>query len=406
MNPTRIMWTALASLALGAATNAFADRREDDGSNTPSNNALWTERESYRPVGVASMRPDVSRSNGEIEIDGTRGRSGGAALVSNWRTDWNDSFSMKFSANLAAAGTTNARQRAVAGVSFGLTDSTVVPLTAGYKTGVAVEIRDSVDGLTLQAVARKSGRVIASSARVPLAAGPHDFEVSWVANPIARTVTVTVFEGAGSVVPLVTLPGVEDAFSGRRGGVRSALLGYSTGNYGFTASFSGVSHSGDDYDDDGSDDDDDDWCDDDDHADDHGGSGGDGSFATAAEFAAAWTTASAIDTDLLEAEAEDGGVEFLFAEDATNVRVVRVDTLTNAIVSNTVRAADQDELEKIALAGGVAISAADAVANFLATVPGATLHSVELEDSNSSLFWKIEYRDAADVILETEVAAN
>ena len=78
MQTTRIMWTALASLALGAATNAFADRREDDGSNTPSNNALWTERESYRPVGVASMRPDVSRSNGEIEIDGTRGRSGRA----------------------------------------------------------------------------------------------------------------------------------------------------------------------------------------------------------------------------------------------------------------------------------------------------------------------------------------
>ena len=139
---------------------------------------------------------------------------------------------------------------------------------------------------------------------------------------------------------------------------------------------------------------------------DHGGSGGEGSFATAAEFAAAWTTASAIDTDLLEAEAEDGGVEFLFAEDAANVRIVRVDILTNAVISNTVRAADQDELEKIALAGGVAISAADAVANFLATVPGATLHSVELEDSNSSLLWKIEYRDAAGVILETEVAAN
>jgi len=406
MQTNRIMWTALASIAIGAAGSAFADRRDDDGSDTPSNNALWTERESYRPIGAASMRPDVSRSNGEIEIDGTRGRSGGAALVSNWRTDWNDSFSMKFSANLVAAGTTNARQRAVAGVTFGLTGTTVVPLTSGYKTGVVVEIRDSVDGLTLQAVARKSGRVISSSARVALAAGPHDFEVSWVANPIERTITVKVFDGAGSVVPIATLPGVEGVFSGRRGGVRSALIGYSTGNYGFTAGFSGVSHSGDDYDDDGSDDDDDDWCDDDDHSDDHGGSGGVGSFATPAEFAAAWTTASAVDTDLLKSESEDGGVEFIFREDATNVRVVRVSISTNAIVANSVRAADQDELDKIALVGGVTIAAADAVANFMATVPGATLHGVELEDSNSALFWKIEYRDAAGVILETEVSAN
>jgi len=407
MASNRLLWTALASIALGAATNALADRRDDDGSDTPANNALWTERELYRPVGRAALRPDVSRPNGEIKVNGTRGRSGGAALVSNWHTDWNDSFSMRFNVDLAAAGTTDVRQRAVTGVTFGVAGPATVPLTSGYKTGVSVEIRRDADGLSIQLVARKSGRIIASSPRVAYIGGARDLEVSWVADPVARTVSVKLFDlAAPTLMPILTLDGVEEAFSGRRGGIRTALLGYSTANYGFTSTFKSISHSGDDFDDDDSDDDDDDWCDDDDHSDDHGGSGGEGSFVSPAEFAAAWTVASAIDTDLIEAEAEDGGVEFIFKEDATNVRVIRVSATTNAITSNIVRAADDDEIDKMGYLAGVTIDAATAVANAMASIPGATIHEVELEDQGSAVLWKIEYRDAAGVATEIEVPAS
>ncbi|MEY5060850.1 MAG: hypothetical protein RIS45_771, partial [Planctomycetota bacterium] len=356
MTSNRLIWTALASIALGSATNALADRRDDDGSDTPANNALWTERESYRPVGRAAQRPDVSRTNGEIKVNGTRGRSGGAALVSNWHTDWNDSFSMRFNVDLAAAGTTDARQRAVTGVTFGVAGPATVPLTLGYKTGVTVEIRSATDGLTIQLVARKGGRIVASSPRLDYIGGARDLEVSWVADPVARTVTVKLFDlAAPTLIPILELDGVEEVFSGRRGGIRNALLGYSTANYGFTSTFKSISHSGDDVGDDDSDDDDDDWCDDDDHSDDHGGSGGEGSFVSTAEFAAAWTVASAIDTDLLEAEAEDGGVEFICKEDAANVRVIRVSATTNTVTSNIVRPADLDELEKMTYLAGVSI---------------------------------------------------
>jgi hypothetical protein len=407
MTSNRLIWTALASIALGSATNALADRRDDDGSDTPANNALWTERESYRPVGRAAQRPDVSRTNGEIKVNGTRGRSGGAALVSNWHTDWNDSFSMRFNVDLAAAGTTDARQRAVTGVTFGVAGPTTVPLTLGYKTGVTVEIRSATDGLTIQLVARKGGRIVASSPRLDYIGGARDLEVSWVADPVARTVTVKLFDlAAPTLIPILELDGVEEVFSGRRGGIRNALLGYSTANYGFTSTFKSISHSGDDVGDDDSDDDDDDWCDDDDHSDDHGGSGGEGSFVSTAEFAAAWTVASAIDTDLLEAEAEDGGVEFICKEDAANVRVIRVSATTNTVTSNIVRPADLDELEKMTYLAGVSIDAATAVSNALASIPGALVHEVELEDENSAILWKIEYRDAAGTIFEIEVPAS
>ena len=407
MTSNKLIWTALASIALGSATNALADRRDDDGSDTPANNALWTERESYRPVGRAAQRPDVSRTNGEIKVNGTRGRSGGAALVSNWQTDWNDSFSMRFNVDLAAAGTTDARQRAVTGVTFGVAGPTTVPLTLGYKTGVTVEIRSATDGLTIQLVARKGGRIVASSPRLDYIGGARDLEVSWVADPVARTVTVKLFDlAAPTLIPILTLDGVEEVFSGRRGGIRNALLGYSTANYGFTSTFKSISHSGDDVGDDDSDDDDDDWCDDDDHSDDHGGSGGEGSFVSTAEFAAAWTVASAIDADLLEAEAEDGGVEFICKEDAANVRVIRVSATTNTVTSNIVRPADLDELEKMTYLAGVSIDAATAVSNALASIPGALVHEVELEDENSAILWKIEYRDAAGTIFEIEVPAS
>jgi len=402
-----IFRSAIVAAVLAAALPAAADRRSDDANSEIRNDSMWAERETRRDVGRARDKAGISQVGGKIVVDASRGKGGGAAYLSKWRTDWNDSFSMRFNVDLAAAGTTDVRQRAVTGVTFGVAGPATVPLTSGYKTGVSVEIRRDAEGLSIQLVARKSGRIIASSPRVAYIGGARDLEVSWVADPVARTVSVKLFDlAAPTLMPILTLDGVEEAFSGRRGGIRTALLGYSTANYGFTSTFKSISHSGDDFDDDDSDDDDDDWCDDDDHSDDHGGSGGEGSFVSPAEFAAAWTVASAIDTDLLEAEAEDGGVEFIFKEDATNVRVIRVSATTNAITSNIVRAADLDELEKMTYLAGVTIDAATAVANAMASIPGATIHEVELEDEGSAILWKIEYRDAAGVATEIEVPAS
>lgn len=406
MTRSSTVWTLIASIALGAAGTALADRRDDDGSDTPSNNALWTERESRRPTGAAALRTGISRAKGEIMVDGSNGKGGGGAYVSNWRTDWNDSFNVKFTANLEAGDASTARQKAVAGIGFGLTSATTFPLTSGYKTGVSVEIRDSVDGTTLQIIARKRGRVIASSARVPLAAGPHDFEVSWVSNPVARTVSVSVFDGAAAVTPIASVDGVERAFSGRRGGVRTALYGYSSANYAFTASFSGVSHSGDDYDDDGSDSDDDGWCDDDDHTDDNGGRGESSSYVTTADFATAWALATAVDSDVIKIEAEDGGVDFLVAEDANRVRVLRVDLATGTVVSYPPRLATADDREKMSALGGVTKSASDAVTEATTGLTDAGVYEVELEEHQGNVFWKIKLRDANGVITEVEIAAS
>ena len=421
-----IFRSAIVAAVLAAALPALADRRSDDASGEVRNDSMWAERETRGESLRLRDKTGISQSGGKIVVDGSRGKGGGAAYLAQWRTDWNDSFSVNFSLDLSAPSTTSPKQAAVSGIAFGSDSNDKISLTKSYKTGVVVEARQSSAGKTLQIIARKSGRVIASSARIPMADGVHSFEVSWIANPATRTISVKLFEGAGAS-PILELGGVERAFEGNGTtlkGIGSALFGYSTGNLPFTSSFDDFSYAGDDY---GSDDSDDDsWCDSDDSdhdgiedGDDHGGRGGhDDSGVDSALFGSAMQVA--IDANptlpLIEAQVEDGTVESILSESASTVLVVRVRMSDSAIISSVSRPADIKELEKMAVAGSVTVSASSAVSQASAAYPGATVHAVELENEtedpgddnphNGGVQWKVELITADGQIVEHTVMAN
>jgi len=417
---------AIVAAAFVAAVPAFADRRSDDANSETRNDSMWAERETHGSRGRSIDKAGISQSAGKIIVDGSKGKGGGAAYFSQWRTDWNDSFSVNFSLDLSAPPTTNPKQAAVSGIAFGSDSNDKVSLTKSYKTGVVIEARQSSAGKTIQIIARKSGRVIASSERVALADGVHNFEVSWIVNAAARTISVKLFDGAAAT-PMLTLNGVERAFSGNGStlaGIGSSLFGYSVGNLPFTSSFDDFSYSGDDYSSDDSDDSSWDDSDDSNHdgiedGDDHGGRGNGGSTGVdSALFSSAMQVA--IDANpslgLIEADVEDGTVESIFKESASTVLVVRVRMSDSAIVSSSSRAADIKELEKMAVVGTVTVSASSAVSAASAAYPGATVNSVDLENEsedpgddnphNGGVQWKVKLITANGQIVEHSVAAN
>ena len=422
-----IFRSAIVAAVLAAALPAAADRRSDDANSEIRNDSMWAERETRRDVGRARDKAGISQVGGKIVVDASRGKGGGAAYLSKWRTDWNDSFSVNFALDLSAPATSNSRQAAVSGIAFGSDSNDKFSLTKAYRTGVTVEARQSAEGKTLQIVARKNGRVIASSARIPMTDGVHNFEVSWVANPATRTISVKLFEGAAAA-PLLVLNGVQEAFSGNGStlaGIGSALFGYSSGNMAFTSSFDDFSYSGDDHSSDDSDDDS--WCDSDDSdddgvedGDDHGGRGGDDDAAVdSASFAAGMQVA--IDAnpslDLIEAEVEDGTIESIFKQSSTHVLVVRVRLSDSSIASSVSRLADEDELEKFDAAGLATVSPSAALAQIMAQNPGTTVHGLELEDernsdedddspSNDGIWWEAKLMTSDGIIIKRAVRAD
>lgn len=422
-----IFRSAIVAAVLAAAVPALADRRSDDASGEVRNDSMWAERESRGDSVRLRDKAAISQTGGKIIVDGSRGKGGGAAYLAKWRTDWNDSFSVNFALDLSAPPTTNPKQAAVSGIAFGSDPNEKVSLTKSYRTGVVIEARQSSAGKTLQIIARKSGRVIASSPRIPMADRVHNFEVSWIANPTTRTISVKLFEGAGAS-PILELGGVERAFEGNGTtlkGIGSALFGYSLGNLPFTSNFDDYSYSGDDSSSDDSDDDS--WCDSDDSnddgiedGDDHGGRGGhDDSGVDSALFSSAMQVA--IDAnptlDLIEADVEDGTVESIFKQSDTTVLVVRVRMSDSAIVSSVSRAADEKELEKLPAADLVTVSPSSALATIMSQNPGATVNSLELEDersddsgddnpSNDGIWWEAKLITSDGLIIKRSVRAD
>ena len=402
----------LAFSALVVASSAFADRHSDDAASDVRDDSLWSEKESYRNTNAARNKVGIGQTAGQIIVDGRGGKSGGAAYISKWKTDWNDSFSVNYTMDFSSPGATTPTQSAVSGIAFG-NDSTF-SLTKAFRTGVTIEARETVNGRTLQIVARKSGRVIASTAPVALADGVHDFEVSWVANPFTQTIAVKLYDGIGTTTPVLTLDGVERSFSGRRGGISSSLFGYSTGNLPFECKFDDFSYSGDDSTSD--DTDDDSWCDSDDSnndgiedGDDHGGRGGDDSMIDSAAFTtglqAAIDASAKFGSVVLKAEGEDGGLDVVVKLSETEVRVITVN-LSDSSTTSVDRPADAKELDAIAVSGSVTVGALAAIDQVLQANPGATMHSIELEEEHGAPEWKISIFDANGLPVELTVAAS
>ena len=396
--------------AVLAASPAFADRHSDDASSDVRDSSLWSERESHRDSGSARYKVGISQSAGKITVDGSGGRTGGAAYLSTWKTDWNDSFTVNFSSDFQSSVPSRSSYAAVSGIAFGSDAVSKYNVSSCFKTGVMVQLVETTAGTSVEIIARKRGRLVASTVRLPITAGAHQFQVAWIADSATRTVVVELYADSDLSSPILQLSGAERAFEGSPSGISSALFGYSKGNLAFRSSFDDFNYSGDDVRSDDSDDNS--WCDDDDHDDDNGGGGSSsgGGQTGSSEFIDNLEIAIAANSDLsgavLKAEVEDGTVEVIFRESSSTVRVVRVSLSTQAIVSTNTRSADEDDLESMSVLNSVTVSAASAVAQAAATLAGSTVHEIELEEEHGGPEWSVKLRSAAGVMFERTISAN
>lgn len=414
----------LASVTVGLASPASADRRTDDANDGVRDSSTWGERESYKSSGASRKKCKVQEAGGEFKFESQFGKGGGAAYLSQWRTDWTDSFSVTFDATFAPAAANKNSKAAFSGIGFGFDSDSSYDVTKGFRNGVQVEMQQTrAGGRTLQIVARKNGDIVKQSAKRTLAAGTHSFEVSWVANPVTRAVTLQVFMDGSYATPFLELTGFGSMLTGRTGeGIRTSLFGYSKGKLKFSSSFDDFDWFGDDF---GEDDDDDDsgWDDDDDHFDDHGGHGDDSDddgdsgdddddeTASVAAFTSALDEAFTLHPDgiLLKAESEYGWVDMVLSDpaDGTHVRFVRVSLADGSVIVNTTRTPRNDELEALALSLIVTVDPRLALADAAESVAdGSTVHEIELEGEDGGPVWKFEFVTPAGGEAEREEPAD
>ena len=158
----------LASLAVGIAAPALADRRSDDANDGLRDDSLWKERESYRTSGSSRKKAKVTETAGKIKFESQFGKGGGAAYLSGWKTDWTDSFSVTFKGSFSSSGSNKNSKAAYSGIGFGFDAESAYNVAKGFRDGVQVEFQQTkAGGRTLQIVARKNGAVIAQSVGVP-----------------------------------------------------------------------------------------------------------------------------------------------------------------------------------------------------------------------------------------------
>jgi len=381
--------------AVVSASPCYAERRNDDGTGT-RDDSLWSETESRDSSRSGKSKCGISESAGKIRIDSKKGKGGSAAYQSTWDVDWTDSFVMEFEHELKSGRPSKTSQSATSGIALGFGD---INPASGFPDGVNVVVSRTKTARTVTASVRVAG-VQVDSQTATLATGAHDFKLVWTSFGGAVSLDVQL---DGSSSPLVTLSGLESRFAGREAeGMGVSLFGTSAGNFKFEASFDDVSFSGDDYDDD-----DDSGFDDDDGADDadeDGDRDGDDT-ASAATFNSALDDIIAYSNlPLLEAESDvESGILVVKALqwNAADDKLVQVvaNANTGAIVSTrswTPTASQRDKYEdSISVINLVVLSAQDAVLEALGMYPGATVHSIELEEESGRPQWQVELTTAS-----------
>ena len=392
----RLSGTLLSVLcAVVSVSPCYAERRNDDGTGT-RDDSLWSETESRTNSGSGKSKCGISESAGKIRIDSKKGKGGSAAYRSTWSVDWTDSFVMEFEHELKSSRPSKTSQSATSGMALGFGTFNAA---TGWTDGVNLVVTRTKTERTLTASVRVAG-VVVDSATANLAAGAHDFKLVWTSFGGAVSLAVQL---DGSSSPLVSLSGLESRFAGREAeGMGVSLFGTSAGNFKFEASFDDVSFSGDDYND--SDDsgfDDDDGTDD---ADEDGDSSGDDSAGVANFNAALDAIIAASNLPLLEAESDVQAGSLVVKAlqwNATDDKLVQVvaNANTGAIVSTrswTPTASQRDKYEdSISVINLVVLSAQDAVLEALGMYPGATVHSIELEEESGRPQWQVELTTAS-----------
>ena len=392
----RLSGTLLSVLcAVVSVSPCYAERRNDDGTGT-RDDSLWSETESRTNSGSGKSKCGISESAGKIRIDSKKGKGGSAAYRSTWSVDWTDSFVMEFEHELKSSRPSKTSQSATSGMALGFGTFNAA---TGWTDGVNLVVTRTKTERTLTASVRVAG-VQVDSQTATLATGAHDFKLVWTSFGGAVSLAVQL---DGSSSPLVSLSGLESRFAGREAeGMGVSLFGTSAGNFKFEASFDDVSFSGDDYND--SDDsgfDDDDGTDD---ADEDGDSSGDDSAGVANFNAALDAIIAASNLPLLEAESDVQAGSLVVKAlqwNATDDKLVQVvaNANTGAIVSTrswTPTASQSDKYEdSISVINLVVLSAQDAVLEALGMYPGATVHSIELEEESGRPQWQVELTTAS-----------
>ena len=389
----------------------YAERRQDDASNPTRDASLWSETESQTNSGPGKSKCGISEKAGKIRIDSSKGKGGSAAYKSAWIVDWTDSFVIEFEHELKCSRPTKTSQSATSGLAlgFGTFDA-----ASGWRDGVNVVVSRTKSARTVTASVRVDGVQVYSQTATLAVTGPHDFKLVWTSLVNgAVSMAVQLVNPDESISPLVTLSGLESRFAELVAeGMGVSMFGTSTGNFKFEASFDDFSYSGDDFDDgDDSDFDDDDG---DDDADEDGDNGGDDSTAAADFNSALDAIFVASNLPLLEAEADfQSGVSVVKALqwNAANDKLVQVVVNnTGAILRNitwTPTAAQSDKYaDSISVIGSIQLSATAAVTQALVSYPGATIHSIELEEEDERPQWKVELVTASGVEIEEPIWAD
>ena len=393
--------------AVATSTSSFAERRHDDGADGRRDDSLWSETESRDSSRSGKSKCGISESAGKIRIDSKKGKGGAAAYTSVWEVDWTDSFVFEFEHELKSGRPSKTTQSAISGLALGFGTFSAA---SGWTDGVNLTVTRTKIARTLVASVRVGG-VEVESRSANLEAGAHDFKLVWTSFGGAVSLAVQL---DGSTTPLLTVSGLETRFAGREAeGMGVSLFGTSTGNFKFEASFDDVSFSGDDHDDDDDDGFDDDDGDDD--ADEDGDSDGDDSTDAASFNAALDAITAASDLPYLEAETDfEAGVAVVKALQWNAIEgklvLVVANSSSGAILSTSPWTPTADQLRKyqdeIDVLGAVVLSATDAVTQALVGYPGATVHSVELEEEEGAPEWKVEFITSAGVEREASISAD
>ncbi len=425
---------AAASLTLGAASVAIADRLPDAFNDTTRNGTLWTEAESASATGCK-----VAETGTKLRFT-SQGLASGASYFFTKRIDWNDGFVIDWSqsANISPSIYATRNGRAGLALGWGAFDN-----RTGFSEGINVEVVRTKTWRRLVLSLRKGGATV-DTAAVTIGTFEYDYRLV-VSSGIG--ISIDVFRD-GEASPVLSMDGLETVFGNRMAsGMAAALIASSHNTVTLDCRMDDFKFWGDQFDDstdrlmddsDGANDDDDedgyddspddaeedeegddDSGDDDGDGDDDDGDddGDDGASSLAGpDFVAAVNAATGGNgLPILEAETDRVGaalaVEVLQWNQATGrLLKTRVNATTLAVLSTSSwvptayqLARIQPELDAL---DDVTVSVADAV-DFAVSIPAdSTVYEIEFDVVLGLPYWKVETRSPTGAELEERIRAD
>jgi hypothetical protein len=267
-----------------------------------------------------------------------------------------------------------------------------------------VEFERTPMGQTVQLAMRRGATVLASSPKVPVSDGMHEFEFEFLTNGPDGTIAMQLFVD-GTDAPIASVP----AFAAPTGldakPVRTAIFGLARGTPRFGATFDDLEVAGDLFDDvnDAS------WEDADAHRDGPSGERLDsadlysvryGFYTVAAQFPMSFDT-------IISGEVRDGAVVFVFRESATTVRVAKTSVVDLSLIDSFTRPARTDERAALASVwNSASVAGSDAVPFVLQTEPGTLFRKGALDLKTLPARWTVRTVGIGNTVDDFQVPAD